>query len=72
MCSNSIEWVDNAVIGYVPRSFSQVVPDQSADDAADNAANDSTNGGERPRDSRYSPAFVHQNPLPFACFSYAS
>ena len=46
MCSNSTEWVDNAVIGYVPLSFSQVVPDQSADDAADNDTNDRANGGK--------------------------
>ena len=43
-----------------------------ADDAAENAADDSANGGERPRDTRCSLVIVHQNPFPFACFSYAS
>ena len=60
------------IIDPITSRFTSIVPDRSADDAADQATNDGTNGCERPRDSGYSPAFVHQNSLPFVCFSYAS
>ena len=63
---------EEPVIGYVPRSFSQVVPDHSSDEAADDTANDCADGGKGPRDTRCSLVIVHQNPFPFACFSYAS
>ena len=56
----------------ITNSFSKIVAGHPADDATENAADDSANGGKRVRDTRCGLVIVHQNPFPFACFSYAS